>query len=217
MSYHDIDGSPCTLDKLCRTQPAWAATRIRAMTDSLSAVFDAVSGMTPSDSRDRLIQALSIAHPPAKGPPPPRVPATGTLADIRRAVSLAGACSILEYQSEVWVFVQQAADCSGELGHDDCDYERRAHCPPSLVELQQAVDQVRPAGVPVTVALSTDLNDIVAKIAHVAARQADARGHARGRARGAEEGHAAGLAEGRAGRRRAALRRWFAALTEVVR
>ena len=29
--YHDSDGSPCTLDTLCRLEPEWAANRIRAL------------------------------------------------------------------------------------------------------------------------------------------------------------------------------------------
>lgn len=36
--YQDIDGNPCSLDVLCRREPAWAANRIRVMTAELDAV-----------------------------------------------------------------------------------------------------------------------------------------------------------------------------------
>jgi hypothetical protein len=29
LKYKDPDGNPCTLDKLCRIEPAWAANRLR--------------------------------------------------------------------------------------------------------------------------------------------------------------------------------------------
>ncbi len=30
MNYHDGDGNPCTLDRLCELEPAWAASRLRS-------------------------------------------------------------------------------------------------------------------------------------------------------------------------------------------
>lgn len=27
--YHDMDGNPCSLETLCRREPAWAASRLR--------------------------------------------------------------------------------------------------------------------------------------------------------------------------------------------
>lgn len=36
--YHDGDGNPCTLDSLCRKEPAWAANRIRIMREALESI-----------------------------------------------------------------------------------------------------------------------------------------------------------------------------------
>jgi len=36
-NYHDIDGNPVTLEKLCRTEPGWACSRIRHMRKQLEA------------------------------------------------------------------------------------------------------------------------------------------------------------------------------------
>ncbi len=35
--YYDSGGDPCSLDRLCENEPAWAASRIRVMDEQLSA------------------------------------------------------------------------------------------------------------------------------------------------------------------------------------
>ena len=42
-NYHDIDGKPCSLEKLCRTSPEWAANRIRALITQVSKAEDRVA------------------------------------------------------------------------------------------------------------------------------------------------------------------------------
>ena len=42
-NYHDIDGKPCSLEKLCRTSPEWAANRIRALIEQVSKAEDWVA------------------------------------------------------------------------------------------------------------------------------------------------------------------------------
>jgi hypothetical protein len=36
--YYDVDGALCTLDMLCRREPAWAANRIHHMTEKLESL-----------------------------------------------------------------------------------------------------------------------------------------------------------------------------------
>lgn len=38
--YRDSDGRPCSLDVLCRREPAWAANRIRTLTEAARRLLD---------------------------------------------------------------------------------------------------------------------------------------------------------------------------------
>ena len=41
MKYQDADGNPCTLDQLCKRDPAWAANHIRHLDESGRGILEA--------------------------------------------------------------------------------------------------------------------------------------------------------------------------------
>lgn len=54
IQYYDVDGKPCSLDTLCRKDPAWAANRIRVMTEQLASSEAATGGKWEVASYDNL-------------------------------------------------------------------------------------------------------------------------------------------------------------------
>ena len=56
--YQDADGNPCTLDKLCRKEPTWAANRIRSAMAALARAEQAER--TAADAQRRLEEVRAV-------------------------------------------------------------------------------------------------------------------------------------------------------------
>ena len=76
--YHDIDGNPCSIDKLCREEPEWAASRIREMTNKIASLLSANEGQKGMIKYNRarkdaafarLIELGDIPEPPGQEVP----------------------------------------------------------------------------------------------------------------------------------------------------
>lgn len=63
-NYQDADGKTCSLDSLCRKEPAWAANRIRVMTDQLQQARHAIAFAQKelADYRLRIARALGMYY-----------------------------------------------------------------------------------------------------------------------------------------------------------